>query len=273
MGRIVPFVNWAGGKSQLLRDMVPYFPKNEEFRQYIEPFVGGGAVFLALQPTYAVLGDTNQELINCYKAVRDDVETLIQVLSQHIRSKEYYYKIRKQDPEGMDSVSRAARLIYLNKTCYNGIYRVNLKDQFNVPYGDRRSKIYDATNLLQVSALLRNVELLPQDYEKTLERSELGDFVYLDPPYHPLSKTASFTKYTSKPFGLDDQLKLASEFERLTNLGCKVMLSNSDTDLIRKLYRNYRMEVLTARRYINRNPNGRKAVNELLILNYDHHNA
>ena len=271
MGRIVPVVNWAGGKSQLIREMALYFPKKQEFHRYIEPFVGGGAVFLALQPADAILGDSNEELINCYKAVRDDVESLIQLLSQHVRSKEYYYKIRQQDPKGMDPVARAARLIYLNKTCYNGIYRVNLRGQFNVPYGDRKAKIYDARNLRQISLLLKNVELVAQSYEKTLVRAQPGDFVYLDPPYHPLSKTANFTKYTKEQFGEDDQLKLASQFERLTGLGCKVMLSNSDTDLIRKLYRSYRVEVLTARRYINRDPNGRKSVKELLVLNYDSH--
>ena len=273
MDRIVPFVNWAGGKSQLIRELALYFPKKQEFHRYIEPFVGGGAVFLALQPTQAILGDSNEELINCYKALRDDVESLIQLLSQNVRNKEYYYKIRQQDPKGMDPVARAARLIYLNKTCYNGIYRVNLRGQFNVPYGDRKAKIYDGTNMRQISLLLKTVELVAESYENTLQRAETGDFVYLDPPYHPLSKTANFTKYTEEPFGEDDQLKLAKEFERLTELGCKVMLSNSDTDLVRKLYRNYHLEVLTARRYINRDPNGRKGITELLVFNHDHHSG
>lgn len=273
MGGLVPFVNWAGGKSQLIRDMAPYFPRKNDYNRYIEPFVGGGVVFLTLQPDVAILGDSNEELINCYKVIRDDVDTLIELLSKHVRTKEYYYAIREEDPQEMDSVARAAWLIYLNKTCYNGIYRVNLKGRFNVPYGNRKAKIYDATNLRQISVLLKNVELLPQSYEKTLDRAEPRDFVYLDPPYHPLSKTASFTKYTKQPFAEDDQLNLAKEFERLTNLGCKVMLNNSYTDLITNLYGNYRIEVLAARRYINSDPNGRKAIKESLVLNYDNCNG
>lgn len=269
MSKVVPFVNWAGGKSQLLPQMKPYFPKGHEYDRYIEPFVGGGIVFLTLQPPKAILADSNEELMNCYQVVRDDVETLTKALPRHIRSREYYYELRQQDPNSMGQIARATRFIYLNKTCFNGIYRVNSRGQFNVPYGDRKARIYVEQNLREISLRLRNVELAAQSYERPLGRAQSGDFIYLDPPYCPLSKTANFAKYTSKPFGEEDQTRLAKEFERLTGVGCKIMLSNSDTALIRELYAQYHLKTLVARRYINCNGNGRKPITELLIMNYE----
>jgi len=269
MSKVIPFVNWAGGKSQLISQMSPFFPQSHEYDRYIEPFIGGGVVFLTLRKKGAVLGDSNEELMNCYQVVRDDVETLIKLLSKHIHEREYYYRLRQQDQKRMDPASRAARFIYLNKTCFNGVYRVNSKGQFNVPFGNRKAKIYDEENLRQISLLLKTVQLVAQSYERTLEQAQPTDFIYLDPPYHPLSKTANFAKYTSKPFGEGDQIKLAKEFKRLTELGCKVMLSNSDTPLIRELYGEYYVKTVVARRYINCNGNGRKAITEQLIMNYE----
>lgn len=268
MSKVIPFVNWAGGKTQLISQMSPFFPQPDEYDRYIEPFVGGGVVFLRLGKKEAILGDSNDELMNCYQVVRDNVETVIKLLSKHIPDKQYYYRLRQQDPKGMDLASRAARFIYLNKTCFNGVYRVNLKGRFNVPYGKREAKIYYEENLRKISLLLQNAVLVAQSYEKTLEQARAGDFVYLDPPYHPLSKTSNFTKYTSKPFGEEDHTRLAKEFHRLTELGCMVMLSNSNTTFIRELYLNYHMKPVKARRYVNCNGNGRKAITELLILNY-----
>jgi len=269
MSKVIPFVNWAGGKTQLISQMSPFFPHSHEYDGYIEPFVGGGVVFVTLGKKEAVLGDSNEELMNCYQVVRDNVQTLITLLSKHIPDKQYYYRLRRQDPKGMDPVSRAARFIYLNKTCFNGVYRVNLKGRFNVPYGKREAKVYDEENLRRISLLLQNAILVAQSYEKTLEQARAGDFVYLDPPYHPLSKTSNFTKYTSKPFGEEDHARLAKEFDRLTELGCRVMLSNSDTTFIRELYANYHTKILKARRYVNCNGNGRSAITELLVLNYE----
>jgi DNA adenine methylase len=269
MSKIVPFINWAGGKSQLIPQMLPYLPKRCEYQRYIEPFLGGGAVFLSLGLQKAILADYNDDLINCYRVVRDDVETLIALLSKYIRDKDHYYRVRELDPKRLDTAPRAARFIYLNKTCYNGVYRVNLKGTFNVPFGNRRAKIYDEENLRQVSHALKNVQLLAQSYETTLHQAKPRDFVYLDPPYHGSSRTANFAKYTSMPFGEQDQIKLAKEFERLTGLGCKVMLSNSDTAFIRSLYRDHYHETLMARRYVNCNGSRRKATAELLILNYE----
>lgn len=269
MSKIFPFVNWAGGKSQLLSQMRPCFPKRHEYSRYIEPFVGGGIVFLTLGPDEAILGDSNEELINCYQVVRDDVGTLVKLLSKHIHNREYYYRLRQQDPKVMDRVARAARLIYLNKTCFNGLYRVNASGQFNVPFGNRKAKIYDGENLRQISLFLKNARLAAQSYEKTLEEAQPSDFIYLDPPYYPLSKTANFAKYTRRPFGKEDQFRLAKEFKRLTDLRCKAMLSNSDTAFIRELYSQYYSKTFVARRYVNCNGNGRKAITELLIMNYE----
>lgn len=269
MSKIFPFVNWAGGKSQLLSQISAYFPKRHKDSRYIEPFVGGGIVFLTLGPDEAILGDSNEELINCYQVVRDDVETLVKLLSKHTHNREYYYRLRQQDPKVMDRVARAARLIYLNKTCFNGLYRVNASGQFNVPFGNRKAKIYDGENLRQISLLLKNARLAAQSYEKTLEEAQPSDFIYLDPPYYPLSKTANFAKYTSRPFGKEDQFRLAKEFKRLTDLRCKVMLSNSDTAFIRELYCDYYLKTVVARRYVNCSGSGRNAITELLIMNYE----
>jgi len=249
--------------------MRPCFPKRHEYSRYIEPFVGGGIVFLTLWPRETILGDSNEELMNCYQVVRNDVGTLTKLLSKHIRSREYYYTLRQQDPKATDEIARAARFIYLNKTCFNGVYRVNSKGQFNVPYGNRKARIYDEENLRKISLLLKNVKLVAQSYEKTLEQARPGDFIYLDPPYYPLSKTANFAKYTSNPFKEEDQTRLTKEFKRLTELGCKVMLSNSDTTFIRELYSQYYSKTFVARRYVNCNGNGRKAITELLIMNYE----
>jgi len=267
--KAIPFVNWAGGKSQLISQMAPWLPRAHECSGYIEPFLGGGAVFLTVRPDEATLGDSNGELVNCYRVVRDNVDALISRLSEHVHSKYYFYWLRRQNPDWMDDVARAARFIHLNKTCFNGVYRVNLRGEFNVPYGNRKARVFDEENLRRVSSLLQNAELVEQSYEVTLQNAKPMDFVYLDPPYHPVSKTASFTKYTRSPFGEEDQQILAAEFDRIARLGCRVMLSNSDTELVRRLYRHYKMHSVKANRYINCNGNGRKAVRELLITNYD----
>ena len=226
-------------------------------------------MFLTLHAPEAILGDSNDELMNCYQVVRDDVETLIALLSRHARDRECYYRVRQQDPMLMDQAARAARFIYLNKTCFNGIYRVNLKGQFNVPYGNRKARVYDEENLRHVSLLLKGVTLLRASYETTLQQAGPGDFIYLDPPYYPSSKTANFAKYTSPPFGKDDQIGLASELKRLTRLGCRVMLSNSDTEFIRGLYGEYRQETVAARRLLNCNGNRRRGFTEVLVMNYE----
>lgn len=263
-----PFVKWAGGKGQLLAQLSPFFPKR--FGKYIEPFVGGGAVYFHLQPKRAVLGDSNEELINCYRVIRHAVEELIASLERHVYDSAYFYELRARDPAQLSDVERASRFVYLNKTCYNGLYRVNRKGQFNVPFGRYSTppRIYDGDNLRAVSRLLQDCELMCASYEQTIECAERGDFVYLDPPYHPLSATANFTRYTRLAFSDFDQCWLAQAFRALSERGCYVMLNNSDTPLVRWLYQPHRIVEARANRAINSDPTKRNPVTELIITNY-----
>lgn len=247
------------------------FPK--AFNGYLEPFVGGGAVLFHLlnkNPDMpATLSDSNAELINCYRCVRDEVEDVIDALKKHRNDIHHFYKIRAQDVKKLSNAERAARLIFLNKTCFNGLYRVNRKGQFNVPFGRYKNpKICDEQNLRTVSRALTYVQLYCEPFDSVLERAVKGDFVYFDPPYQPLTKTSSFTSYTSKAFAVSDQQRLADVFKALSERGCHVMLSNSDNEIIRELYREFRIEEVLASRAINSNPEKRGKITELLILNY-----
>ncbi len=264
-----PFVKWAGGKRQIIDELIGRVPK--KFKTYFEPFVGGGALLFELQPEKAVIGDTNFELINAYLVIRDKVEELIEDLKRHKNEKEYYYKMRSLDPETLDPVKRASRFIYLNRTCYNGLWRVNSKGEFNVPFGRHKNpKICDEENLRAVSEYLRraDIKIVCRDYKETLEEAKRGDFVYLDPPYAPVSETSRFTKYTGEGFSLKDQEELAEVFRELDRRGCYVMLSNSDTEFVRKLYRGYIIERVSANRFINCVAKKRKNHTELIIRNY-----
>lgn len=269
-----PFLKWAGGKGQLLKQYEAYFP--EKFNNYLEPFIGGGAVFFHLYNTARlnngkkiILIDSNEELINCYQVVKENVNKLIELLnsSKYVNKKNIYYRIRAEEPK--DKFERAARTIYLNKTCFNGLYRVNSKDKFNVPFGRYKNPlICNSENLKAVNLALRNVEMICGDFERCLEFDKRGDFIYFDPPYQPLSKTSSFTSYTRDSFGEKDQNRLCFVFKELDKIGCKVMLSNSDTPFIRKIYKDFRIEVVYAKRAINCKASGRGAISELVILNY-----
>ena len=265
-----PFLKWAGGKAQLLAQMEPFFPK--DYRTYFEPFLGGGAVFFHLQPEKAVLSDSNPELVNTFTVVRDDVEGLMRALDEHLpqRTEEkYFYKVRATDPATLSPVERAARTVFLNKTCFNGLYRVNSDGHFNVPWGGYSNPtLYDRENLLAASALLRGKSIVLADYQKVCARARVGDLVYLDPPYHPLSETSKFTSYTKEDFGNREQRKLAEAYRRLDKRGVLVMLSNSATPLVRSLYEGFRIESLKAKRAINSKGTGRGEIEELLVMNY-----
>jgi len=267
----LPFLKWAGGKGQLLEQMDPYFPEN--FETYFEPFLGGGAVFFHLRPDRAILSDLNPELIHAFLVVRDDPEGLMAALDKHFphrKSPDYYYRIRRQNPSGLSATERAARTIFLNKTCYNGLYRVNAKGEFNVPFGRYKNpSLYDRDNILACSRALQGKIITVGDYRDICKYAREGDFVYLDPPYQPLSTTANFTSYTKDAFGEADQKGLASVFRELDDRGCKVMLSNSATDFVKSLYQGYRIETLKATRAINSKPSGRGAIDEFLIMNYE----
>jgi len=269
------FVKWAGGKTQLLSQFEPFLP--DDFEGYVEPFVGSGAVFFYVKqkfnPQKAILSDSNEELINAYRVVRDDLEDLLDALREHKEehSEEYYYGVRAMDPPALSEVERAARFLYLNKTCFNGLYRVNSRGKFNVPFGRYKNpNIVNRDNLVKASALLEGVTIKCRSFEDSLDDVDEGDFVYLDPPYYPLSKTANFTTYTKDSFLDEEQRALARVSERMHERGARLMISNSDTKFIKRLYSNngFKVHKVKARRAINSNARKRGAITELLITNY-----
>lgn len=272
-GRVAvrPIIKWAGGKAQLLPALQHFLPPRERILRYFEPFVGGAAMFFYLQHARSHLSDTNAELINLYTVVRDDLDTLVAALQCHaaVHSEAHFYRVRAQAPSTLNPAERAARVVYLNKTCYNGLYRVNGKGQFNVPFGHyKKPRILDEPNLRSANSVLRNADLRVGDYETTLCDTGSGDFIYFDPPYHPVSTTASFTSYTDKSFGANEQARLALAFRHLHTADCYLMQSNSDTPLIRALYFGFRIEQVKANRAINSKGDKRGPVSELVIMNY-----
>lgn len=262
-----PFVKWVGGKRALLPELAARFPVR--FNRYFEPFLGGGAVFFHLQPERSVLSDFNAELIDTYVSVRDDVDGLIQHLAAHRNDEEYYYALRAQDPTSLSRLERASRLIYLNRTCFNGLYRVNARGGFNVPYGKHKNPtICNEPGLRAASVALQGAAISHRSYAAVLEEARPGDFLYFDPPYHPRNATANFTSYTADSFCERNQADLADTFRELARRGCKVMLSNSDTPLIRDLYADFHVEVVMAPRFVNRDASKRGPVSELVVRNY-----
>lgn len=274
-GGVPTFVKWAGGKTQLLSQFEPLIP--DDFNSYVEPFIGSGAMFFFMkknfEPDNIIISDNNEELINVYKMVQNNLEELLVLLQEHKNnhSKEYYYGIRSTLVEELSLLERAARFLYLNKTCFNGLYRVNLKGLFNVPIGSYKNpNIVNEKNLREANELLDGVTIKLQPFEKSLENVKQGDFVYFDPPYYPLSKTANFTSYTKNAFLDEEQNKLADVYHEMDQLDCKLMLSNSDTPFIHNLYsgNGYRVEKVQARRMINSNASKRGAIDEVLVMNY-----
>lgn len=268
-----PFLKWAGGKTQLENELTKRVPRY--FCDYHEPFLGGGALFFKLyrekRIRRAFISDLNAELIDTYLAIRDRVEDVIALLSSYPHDEEFYYDLRSRDPWEMDLPERAARMIYLNKTGYNGLYRVNRQGEFNVPFGRYKSPKYcDVDNLYAVSKALQDVNITCAPFEKVLEHAKPGDFVYFDPPYVPVSKTANFTAYQVNGFSQDDQRKLRDICVELTARDVNVMLSNSDTDLVRTLYDspNFTFSEVQANRAINSNAKKRGKVTELIVTNY-----
>jgi len=276
-----PFLKWAGGKRQLLPEIVKYVPKRISKHTYYEPFIGGGALLFQLQPPKAVINDSNKELINCYKVIKDSLDELMEELSKdkYSNSETSYYEMRDLDRStkkyaSLSEVEKAARIIYLNKTCYNGLFRVNSQGQFNVPFGRYKNPNFlDDAVLIAVNKYLNSndITLLNQDFAEAVKDAKTGDFVYLDPPYDPVSQTASFTGYDVNGFNRDEQERLKEEFDALHKKGCKVMLSNSCTDFIMDLYKDYQDTIIKVRatRSINSNALKRGRVDEVLVLNYE----
>jgi DNA adenine methylase len=269
-----PFLKWAGGKRQLLpkiREQVP-----AKFKRYFEPFVGAGAVWFDLQPKRAYISDANAELINCYRVIRDNPEELLKDIHKHRNTSTYFYKIRELDrkPEykNLSAVERASRIIFLNKTCYNGLFRVNRQGHFNAPFGDYQNPlIVDDIVIRAVSKYLQNkdIQIEVEDFARACARARERDFVYLDPPYDPISDTASFTGYNFDKFGREEQRRLKGVVDDLTRRGCMVLLSNSATDFIKDLYADYEIVHVEANRNINSVGTGRGKINEVLIRNYE----
>jgi DNA adenine methylase len=265
-----PFLKWAGGKTQLLSSLASKLPPS--IGTYYEPMLGGGALFFSLNSTNAHLSDINSELVNAYIVVRDSVEELIAALSGYLKTREFYYNIRNQDRDvnftQMSSVDRAARFIYLNKTCFNGLYRVNADGHFNVPMGTAKTAIFIAENLRECSRKLSGKLITVSSFNdiEVLLRSD--DFVYLDPPYLPLTDTAKFTEYTASGFSLSKHEELADFCRRISNAGIKFMLSNAHTDKSMELYSGFHIEVVPARRSISAKNSGRARVSEIIVTNY-----
>ena len=272
-----PFVKWVGGKRQLLtqfrlRNLYPPEKFNPKTGRYFEPFVGGGAVFFDLLPEKAFLSDLNNELVVTYNILKNDVENLVKSLKKHKLDKEYFLKIRAQNPKNLSDLNMASRFIFLNRTCFNGMYRVNSSGGFNVPFGKYNNPlICDEINLRKVSKALKNVEIKRQDYKEVLKKAKRGDFIYFDPPYYPTNKTSSFTSYTSEAFLDKEQIELRDTFEKLHKKGCFVMLSNSDTPFINKIYseiKGARISKVSAGRAINSDASKRGKITEVLVTNY-----
>lgn len=266
-----PFLKWAGGKRSLLDDLLGVLPK-KRMAHYIEPFLGGGALFIELARQgrigRATLADRNRELVETWCAVRDEPILVARAFDTWPQDPDSYYAVRALDPGTLDAWHRAARMLYLNRNGFNGLYRLNQRGQFNVPYGSYKRPIYlDVENLVGVSKLLKGVEVVTADFEDVLSEAEAGDVVYCDPPYWPLSATSSFNAYDGSFFGPADQARLAASFKALGERRGYGVLSNSDTPETRKLYRGRRTRVRTvfAPRPINRNADGRQRISEILV--------
>ena len=272
-----PFVKWAGGKTQLLDRLHAYMPKT--YNNYFEPFIGGGSFFLNIAPKKATINDFNAELVCAYKCFQNDelFESLKSELKKHEanHSEEYYYQIRSMDKEEgfltLPIYVRAARMIYLNKSCFNGLYRVNSKGYFNVPSGRKKKVVtFDEENFNSLREYFRNhdITILNGDFEDAVKSAKAGDFVYFDPPYDVIENKNSFTSYAKNDFRKDEQIRLARLYKKLSDKGVFVMLSNHNTSFINELYKDFNIHVVNAKRMINSKADGRGGVEEVIITNY-----
>ncbi|WP_240983943.1 DNA adenine methylase [Acididesulfobacillus acetoxydans] len=270
-----PVVKWAGGKRQILAEIVKHIPR--DLTTYYEPFLGGGAVLFELQPERAVVNDLNRELINLYQVIKNQVDELIEDLRKHKNEKGYFYRLRALDRDrglyvDLTPVQKASRVIYLNKTCYNGLFRVNKAGEFNTPFGRYKNpKIVNEVGLRAVSDYLNraSVSITCQDFEQAVKGAESGSFVYFDPPYDPVSQTADFTAYAEGGFSREEQERLKRTCDRLNEKGIRFLLSNSATDFIKELYQGYRIEIIQAKRSVNSVAARRGGIDEVLLMNFE----
>ena len=262
-----PILKWAGGKTQLLEHLLPKIPK--EYNKYIEPFFGGGALFFALKPNNSIIADSNPELINLYRVIAKDVNSLISELKNLKNEKEFFYDIRRMEFSELSEIEAAARTIFLNKTAFNGLYRVNKKGQFNVPFGYYKNpKILDEDQLLAASKLLKKTKILLGDFKDVLcENAKKGDFIFLDPPYLPVSKYSDFKRYTKEQFHEKDQILLANLVNKLSKKGCHILLTNSNHPLIHELYKDFNIDIYKTKRNINSKSTNRKG-EDIIVSNF-----
>ena len=271
---IAPVLKWAGGKRQLLDTLIPLVPK--DYSVYCEPFVGGGALFFALQPQSACINDVNHELIRVYTVIKNDVDVLIEQLKQFQNNKDQFYEIRSWDRNKdkythLSDIEKAARIIYLNTTCFNGLFRVDASGEFNVPFGNYANpNIVNEPVLRAISFYFNNSEIVfnAVDYAEILKNLPDNAFVYLDPPYDPVSVTANFTGYTKDGFSRDEQIKLRKCCDELNERGIKFMLSNSATDFICDQYSKYNIEIISAKRLVGADASKRGRIQEVIVRNY-----
>lgn len=273
---VAPFLKWVGGKRQLMPTIVEHLPENIKDYKYIEPFIGGGAVLFNLQPKNAIINDFNEELINVYQVIKNNLDELIADLKKHKNEAEYFYSVRSLDRNGefkkLTAVQRASRVIFLNKTCFNGLYRVNNAGEFNSPFGRYKNpNIVNEPILKAVNKFLNNnnIDIKSGDYSDVLKQADKKCFVYLDPPYHPISESSNFTGYVQGGWNMYDQIDLKTACDELNKKGVKFLLSNSSAEFIKDLYKDYKITIVKANRAINSNGADRGEVDEVLIRNYE----
>jgi len=273
---VAPVLKWVGGKRQIMSEIVRLLPENLENYSYVEPFVGGAAALFHLQPKEAIINDSNAELMNVYNVIKNNLEELIEDLRKHENEAGYFYNLRSLDRldsfKNLSPVERASRIIYLNKTCYNGLYRVNNAGEFNAPFGRYKNpNIVNEPTLKAVNRYLNSnhIEIRNEDYETVLNGVDSKSFVYLDPPYHPISESSNFTGYVQGGWNINDQIRLREVCDELTRKDVKFLLSNSATPFIKEQYRDYQIHLIKATRAVNSNGEARGEVDELLIRNYE----
>lgn len=262
--KATPVLKWAGGKTQMLNEIIPRIPK--KINKYIEPFIGGGALFFNLGYSESIIADSNPELINLYKQLATNCDGIIEVLKEYKNDEDMYYEVRSKDWLKCNPIEAAARTIYLNKTCFNGLYRLNKKGQFNTPFGKYKNpNICNEEKLYAAADILKHTKIICGDYLEILcNYAEEGDFIFLDPPYMPISEYSDFKRYTKEQFSEQDQVNLANEVQKLHEKGCNILLTNSNHPLIHELYKDYKIDIIQTKRNIN--SKGNKRTGEDIIV-------
>jgi DNA adenine methylase len=263
--KINPILKWAGGKRQLIPEILKLIPKN--YNNYIEPFIGGGALFFYLAKNNSIINDSNKDIINLYKEVSKNPNSIIDELKKYKNDSDFFYQMRKNIPE--NKLKSACRTIYLNRTCFNGLYRVNKKGEFNVPYGNyKKVSFVDEENFVRASNLLKKTKILNKDYKYVLDKyAKKNDLIFLDPPYLPISKFSDFKRYTKEQFYLNDHIELGQYFKKLDKMGCHIILTNSNTEITNEVFKDFTIKIVNTKRNINSNGSNRKG-EDIIVTNF-----